>query len=136
MSFSKPGIGSQRGLKHQNPFSGRLKRGQKWLEIIKKHDFRCVFEEKDQTWGGKNSRGLVKDETCPPFFDTPLAGCSLKQMTRGLSIHQVESSSDEFPSCANCDRNEKTPMFFCNTCGQFFTTYLRKTTPKFASSPA
>ena len=33
--------------------------------------------------------------------------------------HQVESSSDEFPSCANCDRNEKTPMFFCNTCGQF-----------------
>ena len=66
----------------------------------------------------------------------PIAICSLKQMIRRLFIHQVESSSDEFPSCANCDRNEKTPMFFCNTCGQFWHKYLTKTTPKFASSPA
>lgn len=30
----------------------------------------------------------------------------------------VESTCEEFPTCANCDRNEKSPMFFCNTCGQ------------------
>jgi len=38
--------------------------------------------------------------------------------TDSLLRFLVESSSDEFPSCANCDRNEKSPMFFCNTCGQ------------------
>lgn len=36
----------------------------------------------------------------------------------GGALGQVESSCDEFPSCANCDRNEKSPMFFCNTCGE------------------
>jgi len=30
----------------------------------------------------------------------------------------VESTCEEFPRCANCDRDEKSPMFFCNTCGQ------------------
>ena len=38
--------------------------------------------------------------------------------TDSLLRFLVESSSDEFPSCANCDRNEKSPMFFCNTCGE------------------
>lgn len=38
--------------------------------------------------------------------------------TDSLLRFLVESSSDEYPSCANCDRNEKSPMFFCNTCGQ------------------
>ena len=33
----------------------------------------------------------------------------------------VESTSEEYPSCANCDRNEKSPMFFCNTCGKYTT---------------
>ena len=32
----------------------------------------------------------------------------------------MESTCEEFPSCANCDRNEKSPMFFCNTCGKFY----------------
>ena len=32
----------------------------------------------------------------------------------------VESTCEEFPKCANCDRNEKSPMFFCNTCGKTF----------------
>jgi len=36
--------------------------------------------------------------------------------TDSLLRFLVESSSDEYPSCANCDRNEKSPMFFCNTC--------------------
>ena len=38
--------------------------------------------------------------------------------TDSLLRFLVESSSDEYPSCANCDRNEKSPMFFCNTCGK------------------
>ena len=40
--------------------------------------------------------------------------------TDSLLRFLVESSSDEFPSCANCDRNEKSPMFFCNTCGKWW----------------
>ncbi len=32
----------------------------------------------------------------------------------------VANSSRDLPSCANCDRNEKTAMFFCNTCGKTF----------------
>ena len=36
----------------------------------------------------------------------------------------MESTCEDFPSCANCDRNEKSPMFFCNTCGKFFSTYI------------
>ena len=36
----------------------------------------------------------------------------------------MESTCEEIPSCANCDRNEKSPMFFCNTCGKFFSTYI------------
>lgn len=32
----------------------------------------------------------------------------------------VESTCEEIPKCANCDRNEKSPMFFCNTCGNWF----------------
>ena len=39
--------------------------------------------------------------------------------TDSLLRFLVESSSDEYPSCANCDRNEKSPMFFCNTCGKW-----------------
>ena len=38
--------------------------------------------------------------------------------TDSLLRFLVESSCDEYPKCANCDRNEKTPMFFCNTCGE------------------
>ena len=30
----------------------------------------------------------------------------------------MESTYEDFPSCANCDRNEKSQMFFCNTCGK------------------
>ena len=41
--------------------------------------------------------------------------------TDSLLRFLVESSSDEFPSCANCDRNEKSPMFFCNTCGKWWS---------------
>ena len=40
--------------------------------------------------------------------------------TDSLLRFLVESSSDEYPSCANCDRNEKSPMFFCNTCGKWW----------------
>ena len=43
--------------------------------------------------------------------------------TDSLLRFLVESSSDEFPSCANCDRNEKSPMFFCNTCGKNFVVF-------------
>ena len=41
--------------------------------------------------------------------------------TDSLLRFLVESSSDEYPSCANCDRNEKSPMFFCNTCGKWWS---------------
>ena len=36
----------------------------------------------------------------------------------------VESTCEEVPTCANCDRNEKSPMFFCNTCGKIILRFL------------
>ena len=54
--------------------------------------------------------------------------------TDSLLRFLVESSSDEYPSCANCDRNEKSPMFFCNTCGKKFVFHYRwNPSPIFAS---
>lgn len=31
----------------------------------------------------------------------------------------VESSNDEKPVCANCDKGDRSPMFFCDTCGTY-----------------
>ena len=45
--------------------------------------------------------------------------------TDSLLRFLVESSGEEYPQCANCDRNEKSPMFFCNTCGEDITTILQ-----------
>ena len=46
--------------------------------------------------------------------------------TDSLLRFLVESSCDDYPTCANCDRNEKTPMFFCNTCGKVFLLFNKK----------
>ena len=29
----------------------------------------------------------------------------------------------ERPSCSNCELKDVSPMFYCNTCGKFFTEY-------------
>ena len=139
LCFTKPGAGGGRGQKHKTYFLDVLKIVKKDIKITKKHDCRCVLEGEKINLGRGDRKGFGRGRNLSTLSleHFPIAGCSLKQMTRRLFIHQVESSSDEFPSCANCDRNEKTPMFFCNTCGQFFLDkYLTKTTPKFASSPA
>lgn len=36
-------------------------------------------------------------------------------------IHQlVELANSENPPCANCDKRDKSTMFFCTTCGTFY----------------
>ena len=54
----------------------------------------------------------------------------------------MESTYEDFPSCANCDRNEKSQMFFCNTCGKstcnFCLTqiyYIHQPTPQILKVP-
>lgn len=32
----------------------------------------------------------------------------------------VELANSENPPCANCDKRDKSTMFFCTTCGMFF----------------
>ena len=35
-----------------------------------------------------------------------------------LMAFLVESSCEERPQCANCDKTNQSAMFFCNTCGE------------------
>ncbi len=41
-----------------------------------------------------------------------------------LVLFLLQSSTDSFPKCSNCDRNEKAQIFFCNTCGEGIINYL------------
>ncbi|XP_011260345.1 RING finger protein 207 isoform X3 [Camponotus floridanus] len=44
-------------------------------------------------------------------------------------IHQlVELANSENPPCANCDKRDKSTMFFCTTCGQALCTHCREHT--------
>ncbi|XP_011862094.1 PREDICTED: RING finger protein 207-like isoform X2 [Vollenhovia emeryi] len=40
----------------------------------------------------------------------------------------VELANSENPPCANCDKRDKTTMFFCTTCGQALCTHCREHT--------
>ncbi|XP_067214301.1 RING finger protein 207-like isoform X3 [Linepithema humile] len=40
----------------------------------------------------------------------------------------VELANSENPPCANCDKRDKTTMFFCTTCGQALCTHCRENT--------
>ena len=37
-----------------------------------------------------------------------------------LVQYLLKSTNDEYPKCSNCDRNEKSAMFYCNTCGKIY----------------
>ncbi|XP_070161534.1 RING finger protein 207 isoform X3 [Polyergus mexicanus] len=44
-------------------------------------------------------------------------------------IHQlVELANSENPPCANCDKRDKSTMYFCTTCGQALCTHCREHT--------
>ncbi|XP_011701848.1 PREDICTED: RING finger protein 207-like [Wasmannia auropunctata] len=44
-------------------------------------------------------------------------------------IHQlVELANSENPPCANCDKRDKSTMYFCTTCGQALCTHCRENT--------
>ncbi|XP_024944302.1 RING finger protein 207 isoform X3 [Cephus cinctus] len=44
-------------------------------------------------------------------------------------MHQlVELANSENPPCANCDKRDKTTMFFCTTCGQALCNHCREHT--------
>ena len=63
-----------------------------------------------------------------PFFSksNSLRGESSMPPRDELITFLLRTNSADFPRCANCDRNEKSPMFFCNTCGEcavLVTTY-------------
>ena len=32
----------------------------------------------------------------------------------------LNSTNHDLPKCSNCDRNEKSTMFYCNTCGNIY----------------
>nr|XP_033186484.1 RING finger protein 207-like isoform X2 [Bombus vancouverensis nearcticus] len=40
----------------------------------------------------------------------------------------VELANSENPPCANCDKRDKSTMFFCTTCGQALCTHCRENT--------
>ncbi|XP_011301531.1 RING finger protein 207 [Fopius arisanus] len=40
----------------------------------------------------------------------------------------IEIANSENPACANCDKRDKTTMFFCTTCGQALCTHCREHT--------
>ncbi|XP_015183062.1 PREDICTED: RING finger protein 207-like isoform X4 [Polistes dominula] len=48
----------------------------------------------------------------------------LDQLIRQL----VELANSENPPCANCDKRDKSTMFFCTTCGQALCTHCREHT--------
>ncbi|KAK8744608.1 hypothetical protein OTU49_017391 [Cherax quadricarinatus] len=43
-------------------------------------------------------------------------------------VFLVESSCEERPQCANCDKTNQSAMFFCNTCGQVLCGHCREET--------
>ncbi|XP_064111901.1 RING finger protein 207-like isoform X1 [Macrobrachium nipponense] len=45
-----------------------------------------------------------------------------------LMVFLVESSCEERPQCANCDKSNQSAMFFCNTCGQALCGHCREET--------
>ncbi|XP_069172288.1 LOW QUALITY PROTEIN: uncharacterized protein [Procambarus clarkii] len=45
-----------------------------------------------------------------------------------LMVFLVESSCEERPQCANCDKTNQSAMFFCNTCGQVLCGHCREET--------
>ena len=53
----------------------------------------------------------IRDETSLPSRDE-------------LVYFLLQSSNSDFPKCANCDRNEKNPMFYCTTCGKWKNPFL------------
>ena len=67
-----------------------------------------------------------KFDDCKPNFYIFLFSRKITQLRDGHSLPPsdnlirfiMESTYEDFPSCANCDRNEKSQMFFCNTCGK------------------
>ena len=34
-------------------------------------------------------------------------------------LMRSSQENDVAPKCSNCDRNERSQIFFCNTCGRF-----------------
>ncbi|XP_076679813.1 RING finger protein 207 isoform X3 [Andrena cerasifolii] len=45
-----------------------------------------------------------------------------------LILQLVELTNSENPPCANCDKHDKSSMFFCTTCGQALCTHCRENT--------
>ncbi|XP_034938049.1 RING finger protein 207-like [Chelonus insularis] len=45
-----------------------------------------------------------------------------------LICQLVEIANSENPACANCDKRDKSTMFFCTTCGQALCTHCREHT--------
>ncbi|XP_043465928.1 RING finger protein 207-like isoform X2 [Leptopilina heterotoma] len=45
-----------------------------------------------------------------------------------LMRHLVELANSENPPCANCDKRDKSTMFFCTTCGQALCNHCREHT--------
>ncbi|XP_012254387.2 RING finger protein 207-like [Athalia rosae] len=65
----------------------------------------------------------------------PICG-QITQLKEGLQLpppdhlmrQLVELANSENPPCANCDKRDKTKMFFCTTCGQALCNHCREHT--------